>query len=463
MNASTGKFCAYCKAEIQGGERIIVCPSCLAIHHENCWNEHKGCSTAGCIYHYQEVPTTPAEPVAPAAPVEPVAPTAPIEAFAPLAPVEPVAPAAPIDPVVPTTPAEPVAPAAPVDPVAPAAPIEAFAPLAPVEPVAPAAPIESVAPAAPVEPIIPAAPVEPVVPAASIEAFAPLAPVEPVAPTAPVEPVAPTTPSFGAVGSVCTKCGATLNESQMFCTACGEKAALHVESSINSAIDQFNSNIDNKKKKSKNKVIIPVAIGAAVTMLIILIAIFSGPSVDSITLSNSDFELLIGKTVSASYTVEPAESQSKVEVTWTSSNSSVATVSSTGTITAVGEGTCIITVTAKGKSDSLSVVVIKGPDFNEFYDKYCEYTWADVASDGSWLDIDTNPYNWDDDGVAYLDAYYAVENVIEALGLPSSLFDDIGETSYNDGRQTKYYDNVTVTWTYHPDQGLEITFKHPQP
>ena len=99
-----------------------------------------------------------------------------------------------------------------------------------------------------------------------------------------------------------------------------------------------------------------------------------------------------------------------------------------------------------------------GPDLESMYYQYCESTWADISSDGDRLSIDTNPYNWDDDGIAYMDAYYAVENVNNALGLPSSLLEDMEETSYNDGRQTRYYDNLTVTWTYHPDQGLEVTY-----
>ena len=35
----------------------------------------------------------------------------------------------------------------------------------------------------------------------------------------------------------------------------------------------------------------------------------------------------------------------------------------------------------------------KGPDFQALHDEYCSSPWAQVGDDGSYLAIDTNPYN----------------------------------------------------------------------
>lgn len=103
----------------------------------------------------------------------------------------------------------------------------------------------------------------------------------------------------------------------------------------------------------------------------------------------------------------------------------------------------------------------KGPDFDKLYDEYCTSTWADVGSDGSYLSIDTNPYDNDDDGLAYPAAYTAIKEVNKALGLPDSLISEMGETTGSDGKQSETFEEqgVTVTWKYHPDKGLEVTYK----
>ena len=102
-----------------------------------------------------------------------------------------------------------------------------------------------------------------------------------------------------------------------------------------------------------------------------------------------------------------------------------------------------------------------GPDFEELYDEYCSSIWAEVGSDGSYLYIDTNPYNRDDDGLAYPAAYTAIKQVNKALDLPESLTNDMGETTGADGKQSETFkeQGVVVSWRYHPDKGLEVTYK----
>ncbi len=102
-----------------------------------------------------------------------------------------------------------------------------------------------------------------------------------------------------------------------------------------------------------------------------------------------------------------------------------------------------------------------GPDFNKLYDEYCSSIWADVGADGSYLRIDTNPYDEDDNGLAYYDAYLAIQNVNGALGMPDALLNTMCETTGADGRQSQTFDKVSVSWKYHPDAGLEVTYTKP--
>lgn len=126
----------------------------------------------------------------------------------------------------------------------------------------------------------------------------------------------------------------------------------------------------------------------------------------------------------------------------------------------------IIGVVAVAAIAVISIVVSmlggsKGPDFKALYNEYCTSTWADVGSDGSYLSIDTNPYDRDDDGLAYPAAYTAIKEINSALGLPDSLISEMGSTTGADGKQSETFDDVgiTVTWKYHPDKGLEVTYK----
>lgn len=115
-----------------------------------------------------------------------------------------------------------------------------------------------------------------------------------------------------------------------------------------------------------------------------------------------------------------------------------------------------------GQEDVAKIPKLK---LKSLYDEYCESPWAELGSDESYLSIDTNPYNYDSDSdystYYFLDAYEAVENINEALELPDSLLNEMGETTSLMGKQTETYDDIgiTVSWTYHPDNGLEVTYK----
>lgn len=261
------------------------------------------------------------------------------------------------------------------------------------------------------------------------------------------------TPKNAPKKNVCGKCGAELQDGQEFCPKCGQKAGLSVDAGVNSAISQFNAGVE---KKNKKKATLPIILGVVAVIAVTLFLLLRGPSVEEIVLSKSSIELKAGDSTSISYTISP-DKAADADVTWKSSNESVATVSSNGKITGKGEGSCTITVTAGGKTDTLTVTVKEGPDFKAIYNTYCSSTYATVGSDGSYLSIDTNPYDLDDYTVS--GSIQAIIDVNSALGLPDYVLDDMGSTTALMGRQTATFDDVTVSWSYHPDKGLEVTYK----
>lgn len=87
-------------------------------------------------------------------------------------------------------------------------------------------------------------------------------------------------------------------------------------------------------------------------------AVYTKISVTSVKLSVPAVELEVGKTVTATVKVLPADA-ADTSVTWSSSNPAVAAVDSKGVITAKAKGTAVITVTSNDTkvSDSVTITV----------------------------------------------------------------------------------------------------------
>jgi hypothetical protein len=77
--ADAGRKCPYCRFPFKAGVELVVCGTCSAAHHAECWADNGGCAIAGCA----------------SAPVEGRLPPAPVAAPAPPVPVVPARPAAP--------------------------------------------------------------------------------------------------------------------------------------------------------------------------------------------------------------------------------------------------------------------------------------------------------------------------------------------------------------------------------
>lgn len=78
--------------------------------------------------------------------------------------------------------------------------------------------------------------------------------------------------------------------------------------------------------------------------------------VTSVSISQPEASLYIGDTVSLSATVNPNDA-TYPDLSWSSSNPEVATVSEQGLVTAISEGTAVITASADGCSANCSVKV----------------------------------------------------------------------------------------------------------
>ncbi|MBR3461475.1 MAG: zinc-ribbon domain-containing protein [Clostridiales bacterium] len=159
----------------------------------------------------------------------------------------------------------------------------------------------------------------------------------------------------------CEKCGAEVKEDQAFCPKCGHKVGTPVN---NNSKAKRSSGI-----KSYIKILIPVAL--IVIAVITTIVIINDSKIDSIAFETKTMELLIGESTTNPYSILPAKKQDK-KVNWYSSDPSVASVSVDGTILAVGEGDCTITVSRGDKHDEFNVHVLSVFEGNLLKGNYLE-------------------------------------------------------------------------------------------
>lgn len=91
------------------------------------------------------------------------------------------------------------------------------------------------------------------------------------------------------------------------------------------------------------------------------VTVAGADAINSVMISQSSAKLEVGGTLKLTVTITGNSQADTTTATWKSSDESVATVSADGTVTAVGEGTCVITVTSadETKKANCSVTVTK--------------------------------------------------------------------------------------------------------
>ena len=247
----------------------------------------------------------------------------------------------------------------------------------------------------------------------------------------------------------CSGCGTEIPEGMKFCPGCGKPS--------NKQVNKLT-----KKKIGKKPILIgaaAVVLAAVVALLILLIPPKEIPAAD-LVLSVMQVELKEEENTTVSCTVYPQDATDKT-VVWTSSDPNVATVNELGNIIAVKQGECVITAQCGAVTKELPVKVKTKIDFQALYDAIdadVKYGWS-VGSDGSYLSADTNVYDLDDYGNS--DIWSSIKEMNKTLGLPASLTEDMNQTTWSMGRQNQKFADIglEVTWTYHPDKGMEVTYK----
>ena len=92
-----------------------------------------------------------------------------------------------------------------------------------------------------------------------------------------------------------------------------------------------------------------------------------------------------------------------------------------------------------------------------------------VGADGSYLSVDTNPSDQDADDLSLServtlldvsnDSISAIEMINSELGLSDAVYQNMLKTTSLQGRQTAETTKYTVSWSYHPDNGLEVIYE----
>lgn len=75
-----------------------------------------------------------------------------------------------------------------------------------------------------------------------------------------------------------------------------------------------------------------------------------------------------------------------------------------------------------------------------------------VGDDGRSLVLDTEGEDWGSGDLTLVDTMC----VLDELDVPDVVLDKMGATRSLDGRQTDSWDGIEVSWSYHPDDGLDV-------
>lgn len=104
-----------------------------------------------------------------------------------------------------------------------------------------------------------------------------------------------------------------------------------------------------------------------------------------------------------------------------------------------------------------------GKNLRRKFSSYQGTGWCTFGSDGSWMQLDTNPDDLDSDDfdATYYMLYFtpcneAIEHVLDELGFSGAVYQRMNRTTALQGVQTAETDQYQASWTYHPDKGLEV-------
>ncbi len=109
---------------------------------------------------------------------------------------------------------------------------------------------------------------------------------------------------------------------------------------------------------------------------------------------------------------------------------------------------------------SQSRPVVQKTKLEEAYDAvyavYGNSMYYKMGEDNSYISVDTNPV--DSKNFYSAEAIEIVKMLNEELGLPGYVYQAMIQTTALQGKQTASANGITATWTYHPNNGLEIMY-----
>ena len=170
--------------------------------------------------------------------------------------------------------------------------------------------------------------------------------------------------------------------------------------------------------------------------------------------------LVMNQSAVIQYKIIP-ESKSNIKISFSSSDENIVSVSDVGKVHAERYGKCEIYVSARGIKKTINVEVgnplNNGSDKLDYvYKTFCDPEWAKYG--GSYLSIDSNP-NDESFYTKSSDAIAAVKRINTHLGIPGSVWEKMTSTNSLDGRQSESHNGFTVSWKYHPSNGLEVIYE----
>jgi len=83
-----------------------------------------------------------------------------------------------------------------------------------------------------------------------------------------------------------------------------------------------------------------------------------------------------------------------------------------------------------------------------------------LASDDSYIALTVTRLCPRTEDSILCDRSHALNDILDGLGFESNVIRRMGETRALDGRQTAENDNFRVSWTFHPDDGLQVLFEN---
>jgi hypothetical protein len=83
--------------------------------------------------------------------------------------------------------------------------------------------------------------------------------------------------------------------------------------------------------------------------------------------------------------------------------------------------------------------------------------YIQLSSDRLSIFVDTNPRNRD--GYSNFETMTDIQTIHNRLELPDSLYQNMLTTRALDGRQSRTFNNLLISWSYHPNQGLSVVYE----